>query len=81
MVLTRKKINSEPGDLRAQKQILNSLSERQMEWLRQHTYRTDFNWHTGYTELSIRKSSFSAREYTEMLFLFPQAQARSCSIR
>jgi len=64
-----------------QKDIVKSLTERQMLFVKQYTWRTEFNWHTGETELSIRKRNFSTEEWTRILFLFPYARLRKGPVR
>lgn len=72
---------SDKTDLSKQRIILNLLNDRQQEFVKQYTWRTEFNWFTGETELSIRKKQFSTREWTQILFLFPHAQARKGPLR
>jgi len=64
------------SDLNRQKDIVKRLTEKQTEFVKQYAWRTDFNWHTGETELSIRKKQFSTEEWTRILFLFPHARLR-----
>lgn len=64
-----------------QQLIWHSLSERQQQFVREYTWRAEFNWHSGKTELSIRKSQFSTEEWTQILFLFPLARSRRGPIR
>ena len=67
--------------LNRQKDIVKSLTERQMLFVKQYTWRAEFNWHTGETELSIRKRDFSTQEWTRILFLFPHARLRKGPVR
>jgi len=62
--------------LTRQREIVHSLTEKQTEFVKQYAWRADFNWHSGETELSIRKKQFSTEEWTRILFLFPNAQLR-----
>lgn len=61
---------------RADTQIMHSLSQRQTQFVRAHTWRTEYNWRTGESELTIRKSQFSTKDWTTILFLFPCAHLR-----
>lgn len=61
---------------RADTQIMRSLSQSQTQFVRAHTWRTELNWRTGESELIIRKSQFSTKDWTTILFLFPCAHLR-----
>jgi hypothetical protein len=64
-----------------QKKIWHCLSERQQQFVRAHTWRTELNWRTGESELIIRKSQFSTKDWTTILFLFPCAHLRGVPLQ
>jgi len=55
-------------------ELIKTLNPKQLNFLKQYTYRFDYNWRTQCTELRIRKTDFTEQELTRILFLFPQAQ-------
>lgn len=69
--------NSSPFEERAsENDVFRCLSNLQQQFVQGYTWRTELNWYTGETELSIRKSQFSTEEWTQILFLFPEARLR-----
>lgn len=72
---------SDVSDLQIQPKIIRCLNEPQKAFVKQHNWRTDFNWFTGETELSIRKRQFSSEEWCRILFLFPNARLRKGPLR
>ena len=63
------------------RELYHSLSDKQQQFVSQYAWRGDHNWHTGETELCIRKKQFSSEEWSRILFLFPHARLRRGPIR
>lgn len=72
---------SDRSGLQIQPKIIHCLNEPQFDFVRQHTWRAEFNWYTGETELSIRKRQFSSEDWSRILFLFPYAHLRKGPLR
>ena len=53
--------------------IINTLTDQQRQLVKQFVYRVDQDWITNRKLLTIRAQDISTLQYTEMLFLFPNA--------